>query len=127
MIDACAAHAGDDGRAPQVLRTRTVARHVLRIYLPQVRSYAGSTGDLMNLRQITMKESTVVTAVLRLHIIGAERGCRNASEIEHRLPAEYERCLDEVERTFARYPLRLLQVVGRSRGLSCTRSTGRSR
>ncbi len=113
LIDACAARAGSDGRAPEVLHTRTVARHVLHIYLPQVRSYLGSTGDPMNLRQITAKQSAMLGAILRLHLLGAEHRCRNVSEIEHRMPDEHGRCLDEVERTFARYPLRLLQVVGR--------------
>lgn len=38
LMDACAAQADDQGRAPSRLHTRTVAEHVLRIYLPQVRS-----------------------------------------------------------------------------------------
>lgn len=113
LIDACAAEPDDRGRAPSTLHTRTVARHVLRIYLPQARSYLGGDGDPLQLRQITMKRSAVLGAILRLHLLAEEHRLHGPAEIARRLPDEYEQCLDEVERTFARYPLRLLQVVGR--------------
>jgi len=113
LIDACAAEADHEGHAPTTLHTRSVARHVLAIYLPQVRLYPVGGDDTLQLRQITGKRSAVLGAVLRLHLVAEEHRCRTAQEIERRLPDEYEHCLDEVERTFARYPLRLLQVVGR--------------
>jgi hypothetical protein len=112
LMDACAEEADVHGRAPETLHTRVVARHVLRLYLPQVRLYLGDDGDPLQLRQITNKQSAVLGAVIRLHVVAEQQGCRTIGEIAHRLPDEYERCLDEVERTFARYPLRLLQVVG---------------
>ena len=112
LIDACATQADEAGRAPQTVHTRDVARHVLRIYLPQARPYLGSGGDPFQLRQITMKQSTALGAVLRLHLVAEQHRLRGTADIERALPVEYERCLDEVERTFARYPLRLLQVVG---------------
>lgn len=112
LMDACAAGADDHGRAPPTLHTRTVAEHVLRIYLPQVRSYLGVDGDPLQLRQITMKSSAVLGSVLRLHLQAEKHRCRTAGAIARRLPAEYERSLDEVERTFARYPILRLQVVG---------------
>jgi hypothetical protein len=90
----------------------TVAPH-RRIYLPQARTYLAHDGDPLQLRQITMKQSAVLGAVVGLHLLADEHGCRTIGEIAHRLPDEYGRCLDEVERTFARYPLRLLQVIGR--------------
>ncbi len=37
--------------------------------------------------------------------------CRNVADLRRQCPHDYERTLDEVERTFARYPIRLLQVV----------------
>jgi hypothetical protein len=113
LIDACAAHADADGRAPATLHTRSVAEQVLRIYLPQVRLYLGADGDPLQLRQITTPRSAVLGAILSLHLAAEERRCRGVSEIANRLSDEYNRCLDAVERTFARYPLRLLQVVGR--------------
>lgn len=113
LIDACATESDEDGRAPATLHTRTVARHVLRLYFPQARLYLAGDGDPMQLHQITTKKSAVFGAVLRLHLLADESRLRGTTEVAHRLPDEYERCLDEVERTFARYPLRLLQVVGR--------------
>jgi hypothetical protein len=113
LIDACAANADQTGRAPSALHTREIARHVLRLYLPHARGYlANPNAEPLALRQITNKQSAVMGAVLRLHLIGESSGHHSMRSLELHHPAEVERCLDEVERTFARYPLRLLQVVG---------------
>ena len=112
LIDACAAGADADGRAPRHLHTRTIATHVLRLYLPQVRLYLAGDGDELQLRQITNKQSAVLASVLRLHLVAEQHRCRTIGEIERRLPTDYASTLDDVEHTFARYPLRLLQVVG---------------
>ena len=113
LMDACAAQADADGHAPLEMHTRVLAHHVLRIYLPQARAYLAGEGDPLELRQITTKRSPFFREVLRLHFLAAQQRCRTIDEIARRIPKDYERCLDEVERTFARYPLRLLQVVGR--------------
>lgn len=112
LMDACAAHVDTDGRAPTTLHTRVIARHVLTTYLPQARLYLGGSGDPLQLRQITSGKSAVLGAVIRLHREAEAAALRPTTLIEQQLPAEFERCLDEVERTFARYPIRLLQVVG---------------
>ena len=70
LIDACGSGSDTAGRAPQVLHTRTVARHVLRLYLPQVRAFLAASGRQVQLRQITMKRAEVLTAVLELHLRG---------------------------------------------------------
>lgn len=113
LIDACAANADPTGRAPAELHTREIARHVLRRYLPHVRGYlAFDASDPIVLRQITTRNSAVLGAVLRLHLVGQEYGHRDFRGLETAHPTEFARCLDEVEKTFARYPVRLLQVVG---------------
>lgn len=113
LIDACATNSGPDGRAPTTLHTREIARHVLRLYLPHARAYlADPTAEPVTLRQITNKSSAVLGAVVRLHLVGETSGHRTMRALELHHPDEVDRCLDEVERTFARYPLRLLQVVG---------------
>jgi hypothetical protein len=112
LLDACAANADDVGQAPRALHTRDVARHVLRIYLPQVRDYLGAAGDPTHLKQITNKNSAVLGAVLRLHLVAQASGLKRLDQIEVHLPEELERCLDTVEHTFARYPILLLQVIG---------------
>ena len=76
-------------------------------------TWVDGDGDPLQLRQITGRRNAVTNAVLRLHITAQNNRCRTVGEIERRMPDEYERCLDEVERPFARYPVRLLQVVGR--------------
>jgi 5-methylcytosine-specific restriction endonuclease McrA len=113
LIDASAEHAGTDGRAPDVLHTRDIARHVLRLYLPQARLYLAGDGEAMQLRQITNKQSAILGAVLRLHLAADAAHCRSFADIATRIPDELDTCLDAVEATVARYPLRLLQVVGR--------------
>jgi hypothetical protein len=113
LIDGCAARADASGAAPSMLHTRDIARHVVAIYLPQVRGYlVDPAADPLQLRQITNKRSAVLGAVLRLHMIGEDTGDRTLRALEADHPEEFHRCLDEVERTFARYPIRLLQVVG---------------
>ena len=112
LIDACAAESDTLGHAPSTLHTRTLARHVLRIYLPQIRPYVGDEGELY-LRQITTKQSAVVRAVLKLRVLADHHHLRNLSEIEHRFPDQYNRCLDTVELIFARYPILLFQFVGK--------------
>jgi hypothetical protein len=113
LIDGCAAAADERGAAPSTLHTRDIARHVLAIYLPQARGYlVEPAADPLRLRQITNKRSTVLGAVVRLHMIGEDSGDRTFRALEVHHPDELHRCLDEVERTFARYPIRLLQVVG---------------
>ncbi len=113
LIDACATNSDPSGRAPSVLHTREIALHVLRLYLPHARGYlADPTAEPVTLRQITNQRSAVLGAVVRLHLVGETSGHRTLRALELHHPDEVDRCLDEVERTFARYPLRLLQVVG---------------
>lgn len=113
LLDACATNADEQGRAPEALHTREIARHVLRIYLPQVREYLGAAADPTHLKQITNKQSAVLGAVLRLHLAAQAAGLKRLEQIELHLSEEYEACLDKVEHTFARYPILLLQVVGK--------------
>lgn len=113
LIDASAAHVDEHGRAPDTVTTRVVASHVLRLYLPQARRFLAGTGEAMELRQISSGRSTILGAVVRLYAAAEIARCRSFDDVASRLPDELATCLDEVERTVARYPLRLLQVVGR--------------
>ena len=112
LMDACAENVDARGRAPQQLHTRDIAAHVLRLYLPQARLYLGGDGDPFELRQINTHRSAVLGAIVGLQLEAELTGCRSIGQIRDRLPAEYERCLNEVEYTFARYPIVRLQVVG---------------
>src|SRR5690606_38515443 len=96
LMDGCAAGADDEGNAPTQLHTRTVAEHVLRIYLPQVRRYLATEGDPLELRQIAGGRSAVLGAVVRLHLSAEARGVRGSRAIAAELPDEHARCLDEV-------------------------------
>jgi hypothetical protein len=114
LMDALAEGCDPTGAAPATLHTRTIARHVVRIYLPQVREYLGGDGRRRRLSQITgSRNATALTAILRLHLQTGGAGIR-PDELASALPHEFERCLDEVERTFARYPILRLQVLGRA-------------
>jgi 5-methylcytosine-specific restriction endonuclease McrA len=110
LLDASASHADADGRAPQRLHTRVVAEHVVRLYLPQVRSYLGAGAEDGPLRQISSGTSVTLRAVLALHL--AAGGATTLEAARSRAPEELERCLDEVELNFARFPVLRLQVVG---------------
>jgi len=113
LIDCCAAGADSNGRAPSQLHTRDIARQVLKLYLPQARLYLGTTQDPLQLRQISQNNSVALSAVLKLHLLAESKGLRSVTVIAARLPTEYEQCLDVIEQAFARYPIRLLQTVGK--------------
>ncbi len=113
LIDACATNSDHQGRAPSALHTREIARHVLRLYYPHARAYLGvGSARAVPLRQITASSSAVLNAVLRLHLVAEAAGTKTLRSAMLRHPEEYEQCLNEVERTFARYPILRLQVVG---------------
>ena len=113
LIDACATNSDHQGRAPSALHTREIARHVLRLYYPHARAYLGvGSTEAVTLRQITAASSAVLNAVLRLHLIAEASGARSLRSAMLRHPEEYQQCLNEVEHTFARYPILRLQVVG---------------
>lgn len=113
LLDAAADQADAVGRPPGTIHTRVLAEHVLRYYLPQARRYFAGSGDLIALRQITNQRSVILGAVVRLHLQADRYRCRTVQAIRARIPDEYATCLDEVERTFAQYPILRLQVVGR--------------
>jgi hypothetical protein len=60
-----------------------------------------------------MKSSPVLREVLRLRLTADAAGCRSATHARERVPTVYAETVDEVENTFVRYPIPLLQVVGR--------------
>jgi len=111
LIDACTAESIPSGAAPEVLHSRVIATHVLQLYLPQTASFVAQGAGTTTLRQISAKRSPVLDAVGALHHQAQLAGCRNMPQIAERLPDASHQTLDVVELTFARYPLRLLQVV----------------
>jgi hypothetical protein len=114
LIDASAERCEADGRAPAELTARTIAEHVVALYYPQVRVYLAVDGSPRELRQITLQQSVTMNAVLSLHGAAQDRGASSLAEAMAAVPVDYERCVTRVEENFARYPLRLLQTIGRS-------------
>jgi hypothetical protein len=110
LLDACATESGPTGAAPLSLHTRAVAVHVLRLYLPQSTDFVVGKQSVV-LRQITTPKSQMLSMIAELHRTGDVTGCRTLDDIRTKHPEAYRSTLDEVERTFARYPIRLLQVV----------------
>jgi hypothetical protein len=107
LIDAVALTSG-----ASTLPTRLIAERVLALYYPQTRVYVAHDGVARELRQISMKSSPVLRAVLRLRLAGDAARCRSVDDTSLRVPGVYHEVLDEVETTFVRYPIPLLQVVG---------------
>lgn len=107
LIDAAALAPGD-----AEIPTRHLAERVLEIYYPQTRVYVANDGIERELRQIRMKQSPPLQAMLRLRLHGEAAGCRTVHDVRRRVPTEFLRALDQVEDTFVRYPIPLLQVVG---------------
>jgi 5-methylcytosine-specific restriction endonuclease McrA len=109
LMDCCAEGVSSRGEAPRQLHTRVIARRVAELYWPQLRPFPLPVGAV-ELRQITMKSSTVVTAVRRaLQELPGVGTWRQAEE--HLAPDRVAEVLDVVELAFARDPLVRLQTV----------------
>ena len=113
LMDCCATTSDRSGRAPSTLTTREIAERVVEIYWPQTRPYV-SGGSAVDLRQISAKRSAVLDAVTRLRSVAEEQGIQSLSRCRSALAHDYDIAIQSVELTFARYPIPLLQVVGRS-------------
>ena len=109
LMDSCAEGATPEGKAPTEIPTRSLARHVARLYWPQLRPFPTESGAV-ELRQITNKSATILTA-----LTDAFRALPHVTTweaAEANLPADHVRqVLDVVELTVARYPLVRLQTV----------------
>ena len=109
LMDCCAEQSSPEGKPPTEVGTRTIARHVARLYWPQLRPFPTDTGSVQ-LRQITNKSATILAA-----LADAFRALPNVSTwdaAEATLPAGHvNQVLDVVELTVARYPLVRLQTV----------------
>jgi hypothetical protein len=109
LLDACATESDPSGAAPQTLHTRVIASHVLRLYLPQSKDFVISD-RAVTLRQITAPRSRMLTMITELRR-AADRSEPSSTDVRSNHSDTSEQTLDEVERTFARYPIRLLQVI----------------
>ena len=107
LIDAVALTSG----AP-IVPTTLIAQGILALYYPQTRPYVANDGIARELRQISMKSSPVLRAVLRLRLAGDNAGCRSVDDARERVADVYDEVLTEVETTFVRYPI----PAARSRG-----------
>lgn len=107
LIDSAALAPGE-----REISTRDLAERILEIYYPQTRTYVANDGVERELRQISMKQSAPLQAMLRLRLHAEVAGCRSVVEARSRVADEYLLALDRVEETFVRYPIPLLQTVG---------------
>ena len=89
LIDAAAMAPGTSD-----IPTRDLAERVLEIYDPQTRVYVANDGIESELRQISMKQSPPLQAMLRLRLHGEAAGCRTVGEVRSRVQDEYLRAVD---------------------------------
>lgn len=107
LMDCVAASPGVD-----MISTRAIAERVLSFYYPQSREYVAADGMAQELRQITNESSPVLRAALGLRLFGESKGCRSVVEVRDRHFDQYDQAVGEIENTFVRYPIKLLQEVG---------------
>jgi hypothetical protein len=109
LMDCCAEGVTPLGAAPTEIPTRSLARHVARLYWPQLRPFPAPSGPV-DLRQITNKSATIIQALRSaFQALPYVTTWESAEEL---LPAEQvQQVLDVVEWTVARYPLVRLQTV----------------
>lgn len=109
LMDCCAEQASPAGSAPTEISTRAIARHVARLYWPQLRPFPTDAGTV-ELRQITNKSATILNGVRRAFQTLPKVSTWETAEAI--LAAdEVKEVLDIVELTVAKYPLVRLQTV----------------
>ena len=92
LIDAVAFTSGS-----LTVPTRLIAEGVLALYYPQTRPYVANDGIARELRQISVKSSPVLRAVLRPRLADDAAGCRSVDDARERVADVYEGALTEVE------------------------------
>ena len=113
LLDLCARHSDADGRAPQLLYTRDIAKQVTVLYWPQVIPYlVPGAGAAVELRQITLPRAAIIAAVSEFRGAAVAAGAASWHLARQRLPGAYQAMLDQVEVTVAEQPLPRLQAVG---------------
>ena len=109
LIDCCAENTTAAGAAPQTLSTRTIARHMARLYWPQLRPFPTPSGAL-DLRQITSKSASILSALEAVRTaVGGQTRTWDAAAAS--APDAAAQALDAVELTVARYPIVRLQTI----------------
>lgn len=107
IIDAVAA---EPGRA--TISTREIAERVVGLYWPQTRAFPRDDGSAVVPRQISMKSSTVVNAVLELRTAALSAKVIRFHQVKTMLPTAYAAAVEQVEKTFVAEPIPRLQIVG---------------
>ena len=110
LMDCCAEGVAASGAAPDRVPTRRLARRVAELYWPQLRPFPTGNDSVLELRQITQKSSTVLTA-MRSAFASLDAVPTWQQAEEQLAPAHVEQVLDVVELTVARQPLPRLQTV----------------
>ena len=91
--------------------TRLIAERVVELYFPQTRDYVDTEGRVREVRQITMKSSPALAAVATFRA-SVQPGANSLAAARTMNVAGWKQAVDEVESTFVRYPIPLMQVVG---------------
>lgn len=113
LIDLCQEGVGSTGGPRGSVTTRQVVQRVLEIYWPQVRPH-GSTGG--TLRQLNGRAPNgIADYIADFRSSLPDRAQRTPHTALTESPKEFERLLDKIEWVFIRYPIPLLQRVGRHR------------
>ena len=111
LVDLCQESVGQQGGPTGSVTTRQVAQRVLEIYWPQVRPHR-STGRV--LRQLNATSQNGITDYIADFRSGLDgRAQRTPHTARSAAPVEFETLLDKIEWTFIRYPIPLLQQIGR--------------
>lgn len=113
LVDLCQENVGHAGGPRGSVTTRQIAQRVLELYWPQTRPHH-STGSV--LRQLNdPRKSGTYGRIARFRSQLTTHGARTVHTAKAEDADGYVDLLDEVEWTFIRYPIPLLQNAGRER------------
>ena len=110
LVDLCQENVGQSEGPVGSVTTRQVARRVVEIYWPQTRTHS-TTGRV--LRQLTRQQRSIPDLIAQFRSGLGERDSTTPHRAETYDPSSFGRLLDEVEWILIRYPIPLLQRVGK--------------
>lgn len=114
LLDVCLENTARSGAPPTVVTTRQLAEKVVEVYWRQVESYAGTGSVLTQMGGRRGQRATILAEVKSFRDFAqAELGTTSLHKARTSAPEVFHRHLREVEWTLIRYPLPLLQTIGR--------------
>ncbi len=114
LLDLCLENTARSGAPPTMVTSRQVAEKVMEVYWRQVERYAATGSVLLQMGGRKGQRATILAETLAFRDFAeAQVGTASLHKARTSAPEVFMRHLDEIEWTLIRYPLPLLQNIGK--------------